>query len=89
MKSSGKPFGQKESLIVRIRRILQEYDKTACIFNEFLQNADDSGASEVKYLLDLRQQKCDNTFGEQFNALQGPALCVWNNQIFSENDIQG
>ena len=58
---------------------------------ELIQNADDAGATEVKFLFDSR----DNAFGTTslinvgLSRFQGPALYVYNNGLFTEQDWVG
>ena len=58
---------------------------------ELIQNADDAGATEVKFLFDSR----DNAFGTTslinvgLSKFQGPALYVYNNGLFTEQDWVG
>lgn len=85
----GRPFGQKEELSNRIRQILTGYDTEAHIFTEMIQNADDAGASEIRFIVDSRQLSRKNVFGKCYEMLQGPALCCWNNAIFTEADYKG
>lgn len=76
------PFGQREDLMARIRNILKHYCTETCIFKELIQNADDAKATEIKFILDIRQDNGNS-------KLRGPALCCWNNSIFSEEDLRG
>ena len=87
--SIGEPFGQKEELSNRIRRILKGYDTKAHIFTEMIQNADDAGASEIRFIIDSRQLSTSKIFDECYEPLQGPALCCWNNAIFTDADYKG
>jgi len=64
----------------------------ACIASqELIQNADDAGATEVKFLFDSR----DNAFGTSslvnvgLSKFQGPALYVYNNGLFKAQDWVG
>jgi hypothetical protein len=85
----GEPFGQKVELSNRIRQILKSYDTKAHVFTELVQNADDAGATEISFVVDWRQLGTKNLFGEGFEPLQGPALCCWNNAVFTEDDYKG
>ena len=87
--SIGEPFGQKEELSNRIRQILKGYDTKAHIFTEMIQNADDAGASEIRFIVDSRQLSTRKIFDECYERLQGPALCCWNNAIFTDADYKG
>lgn len=87
--STGIGFGQKERLTNRIRRILSGYPCDKEILKELLQNADDAGATEITFINDPRTHRAERVFDESWKALQGPALCVYNNKGFTEADIEG
>ncbi|XP_034059870.1 sacsin isoform X2 [Gymnodraco acuticeps] len=54
-----------------------------------IQNADDAEATEIHFVWDKRQHGTEKTFGKKWNKLQGPALCVFNNKVFSDDDLKG
>ncbi|XP_048734804.2 sacsin-like [Ostrea edulis] len=83
------PFGQKEELTNRITRILEQYPQSEGILKEMLQNADDARATDVMFIADLNEYGTEQTFDESWHPLQGPALLVYNNSYFTENDIAG
>nr|KAG5705529.1 hypothetical protein BaRGS_009182 [Batillaria attramentaria] len=61
---------------------------------EMIQNAEDAGASTVKILADARHfhQQFDQQTLRQYphlKYLKGPALCVYNDEVFSDNDWKG
>ncbi|CAH3193171.1 unnamed protein product [Porites evermanni] len=85
----GIPFGQKEKLTNRLRRLLQAYPCEKEILKELLQNADDAEATEICFIKDPRQHPVERVFEESWKPLQGPALCVYNNKPFTEVDIKG
>jgi len=58
------------------------------IFKELLQNADDAGATEVKFLIDWRQHPKSSLLADELQAWQGPALLAYNNSVFSDQDFQ-
>ena len=80
---------QHEKLTVRLKRILQSYPAEIQILYELLQNADDAGASEVKFILDERSHDNERVFGDAWKPLQGPALIVFNDAPFTEADLAG
>ncbi|XP_019737852.1 sacsin [Hippocampus comes] len=82
-------FEQKEHLTVRIKNIICAYPSKKDILKELIQNADDAEATEIHFVWDRRQHGTEKTFGEKWNMLQGPALCVFNNSLFSDTDLAG
>ena len=88
----GTDFGQHEDLCHRLESILTKYPADCSILNEFIQNADDAGASEIVFVLDKRSHPQKNllSHAEQWENLQStPALCIFNNKMFQEEDIKG
>ncbi|KFV46810.1 Sacsin, partial [Gavia stellata] len=84
------PFGAREDLPTRIKNILGEYPASARdLVIELLQNADDAGARLVHFVWDRREHPVDATFSETWNFLQGPALCIYNDSPFQQQDIEG
>lgn len=82
-------FEQQEQLTVRIRNIISAYPSKKDILKELIQNADDAEATEIHFVWDKRWHDVKETFGECWNQLQGPALCVFNNKVFSDADLKG
>ena len=80
--------GQHEDITQRIRHIVQDYETNIDIFKELIQNADDAGASEVKFLIDWRHHPTDTLFSKDLEVWQGPALIVYNNATFSDEDFE-
>ena len=88
----GLDYGQCEDLCDRLNGILREYHADTSIFKEFVQNADDAGASEVAFVLDQRKFKTEYLFSRERNwqKLQKmPSLLIFNNRKFSDEDIKG
>ncbi|XP_038061695.1 sacsin-like [Patiria miniata] len=81
--------GPHETTVNAIKRNLDMYKEGPGIFNELIQNADDAGATEVKFLLDWRENKhtAHNLLGEGMKSCHGPALWAHNDGIFSKDDI--
>ena len=86
---SSKRFGQRENLTSRIHNVLQDYPFDVTILKELLQNADDARATKMYVILDTRMHKCERVLSEHWKELQGPALLVWNDREFTEDDIEG
>lgn len=84
------PFGAHEDLPTRLKNILGEYSAAVRdMVTEMLQNADDAGATLVHFVWDRRQHPVRATFSENWNLLQGPALCIYNDKPFHQQDIEG
>ena len=90
----GTEYGQCEDLCDRLNSILRKYPHDESIFKEFIQNADDAGASEIAFILDHR--KFNTQDGGLFSSdpewkilRQCPSLLVYNNKAMSEDDIIG
>ncbi|XP_078348598.1 sacsin-like [Oculina patagonica] len=85
----GIPFGQREKLTNRLKRILTAYPCEKELLKELLQNADDAEATEICFIQDPRHHADEKVFEDSWKPLQGPALCVYNNSPFTEADIKG
>ena len=87
--SLGMSFGQFEKLTDRIKNILKSYPCDVGILKELVQNADDAKATEVQFIYDKRTLAHKRVLQNKANEVQGPALCVYNNKFFSEDDFKG
>ena len=85
----GVGFGQRELLTQRIKNILREYPFDVTVLKELLQNADDAKATKMYVILDQRQHGKESLPSSEWRDLQGPALLVWNDSLFSEEDLLG
>ena len=86
---AGVPFGQGEELTQRIRNILDTYTHDETVLKELLQNADDAKATKLYFILDERTHGTKRVFSDEWKDLQGPALLVWNDKGFTEDDMKG
>ncbi|XP_070554687.1 sacsin-like [Ptychodera flava] len=82
--------GPHETVINAIKRNLEIYKEGVGIFKELIQNADDAGASEVKFLIDQRsnQQVQERLLDPEMKHCHGPALWAYNNALFTDDDIK-
>ena len=83
-------WGQQESLTDRLRQLLEEYSDGFAIFKELIQNDDDAGANTVKILYDERQNEEFTTYllDGGMKHCQGPALWVYNDAVFTDQDLK-
>ena len=85
----GVPFGQREELTRRIQNILRDYPLDITLLKELLQNADDAKATKLHVIMDKRFHNATSVLSEEWQDLQGPAMLVWNDSVFSEKDLEG
>ncbi|XP_065181199.1 sacsin-like isoform X3 [Sycon ciliatum] len=81
-------YGQE--LTDRLAHILEDYPADETIVKELVQNADDAGAGSVKFVLDWRdwRQGTGALLNKEMREWQGPALLVYNDAVFNENDFR-
>ncbi|GMH07070.1 hypothetical protein Nepgr_008910 [Nepenthes gracilis] len=80
-------FGQKVDLTRRIREVLLNYPEGTTVLKELIQNADDAGATKVKFCLDRRVHGVDSLLSDKMAQWQGPALLAYNDAVFTEEDF--
>ena len=89
----GIDYGPHEEIVDRLNGILKKYPADMSIFREFIQNADDAQATEIVFVLDHRVNHPDSSLlsdAPEWKKLQSkPALCIYNNRPFSEEDVEG
>ena len=88
LKVKSKEYGQREPLTRRLHNIVTDYKDDIDVFKELIQNADDAGATEVKFLIDWRTHPKEYLFTKEMKHWQGPALCAYNNSVFSDEDFE-
>jgi len=75
----------EEDLVSRICDLIDGYSKNS-ILKEYLQNADDSGATELVVTFDKRiHTSLNNT---KFDVAKGTSLLLYNNASFDEKDFE-
>ncbi|KAJ7380186.1 hypothetical protein OS493_010897 [Desmophyllum pertusum] len=85
----GDEFGQEEKLTRRLSRLLEDYTDGFAVPKELVQNADDAGATEIRFLFDERTNEDAMTrlIDEGMRHCQGPALWVFNDAEFRDEDF--
>ena len=71
-------FGQRQRLTVQLNSLVRKYPRGVGIFKQFLQNADDGGASRVSMTFDKRSFAGSNLPHPKLSELLGPSLVVVN-----------
>ncbi|XP_022102271.1 sacsin-like [Acanthaster planci] len=78
--------------ITPVNAIKQNLDmyKNNDVFKELIQNADDAGATEVRFLFDWRsnEKTASALLSEGMKTCHGPALWAYNDARFSRHDIR-
>ena len=83
-------YGQSEPLTTRLKNLIKDYSDGLSVLKEFVQNADDAGATEVHFLIDERENLNARRLllDKKFSPCQGPAIVVYNNATFSDDDFR-
>ena len=80
-------IGPHQSITGRIKEALEDYDHDVDVLKEMVQNAEDAGASEIKFVIDWRNHPTEYLLTTEMDVWQGPALLVYNNAVFSDEDF--
>ena len=89
-------FGIEEEITDRIQTLVRELPVESLI-KELIQNAEDSGATEIVFILDEQDYSshnktlilCPTAYPNWKRLHSFPSLTVFNNKGFSEEDIKG
>ena len=84
---TGFAFSQTERLSRRLHGLIRGYPRGLGILKEFIQNADDAGATELRVVLDLRVHRSERLPDPRMAELLGPALLLYNNARFKKEDL--
>ncbi|KAK3107893.1 hypothetical protein FSP39_024562 [Pinctada imbricata] len=86
----GEEWGQSEPLTTRLKGLLEDYNDGFAIPKELVQNSDDAGATTVRFLYDERtnDEYMTGLIDEGMSECQGPALWVFNDACFTEDDFK-
>ena len=72
-----------------IREYIRSYPTGITLIKEFIQNADDAGATELAVVLDRRSHPTGAISDPRMKQLLGPSLLIFNNALFTEADHLG
>lgn len=89
MMTIGSKFGQHEPLTTRLHNLVRSYPKGLGIIKEFIQNADDAEADEIVFVIDEQHHHTSGLPDNMKWLHETPALLVFNNKPFSNQDIEG
>ena len=81
--------GPRQNLIARLQELVRLYPEGIGIIKELIQNADDAGARVIRFTFDWRTHSIDELPLATMTELMGPALLVYNDKVFSEQDFKG
>ncbi|RDL30678.1 Uncharacterized protein BP5553_10023 [Venustampulla echinocandica] len=78
---------QVQRLTTALKNICRDYPAGGTVLRELLQNADDAGATDVRFILDETTYPVDPLIDPNIGQYQGPALLAYNNAIFTDTDF--
>ncbi|MCW1886729.1 DUF3883 domain-containing protein [Luteolibacter flavescens] len=81
-------FGQKQPIHIAIRQLIHDYPQDEGILKELIQNADDGGASEIRFILDRRASLNLEGPLPDWSNFAGAALIVTNDRPFDDDDLE-
>jgi len=81
------PWLPQEDIVNQIRDALDDSNPSS-IFNEFLQNAEDAGATRCVFKLDEGPHKTERILCPEMAACQGPALIIYYDAEFTNEDFR-
>lgn len=89
LKGGGR-FGQTTPPLVEfLKDILRRYPEGGQILKELIQNAEDAGATEVKFMYDETEYGVESLWSPDMAQHQGTALYVYNDAVFTVEDWNG
>lgn len=82
-------WSQSEKLTNRLKTLLEGYADGFSVPKEMIQNADDAGASCVRFMYDERENLNfqNDLLYPSLKDCMGPAFWVYNDRVFSEEDL--
>ncbi|KAJ7995472.1 hypothetical protein DPEC_G00244910 [Dallia pectoralis] len=89
LKGGGR-FGQTTPPLVEfLKDILRRYPEGGQILKELIQNAEDAGATEVRFMYDETEYGVESLWSHDMAHYQGAALYVYNDALFTTEDWNG
>ncbi|XP_034150470.1 sacsin isoform X4 [Esox lucius] len=89
LKGGGR-FGQTTPPLVEfLKDILRRYPEGGQILKELIQNAEDAGATEVRFMYDETEYGVESLWSPDMAQYQGAALYVYNDAVFTTEDWNG
>ncbi|QSZ28753.1 hypothetical protein DSL72_003258 [Monilinia vaccinii-corymbosi] len=79
---------QVQSITNALKNICRDYPAGGAVLRELLQNADDAGASTVKFVLDDNFYETEPLLHPELAQYQGPALLAFNSAKFLDKDFE-
>ena len=79
---------QGENLNKHIDSVLEMYPFGTQVLMELIKDADVAGAKEIHFILDPRTHGNTRTFNENWKHVQGPALCMYDDAMFTKDDLE-
>ncbi|KAG4439308.1 hypothetical protein IFR05_005183 [Cadophora sp. M221] len=86
-----RPIGsnaQKQRLTTALKNICRDYPAGGTVIRELLQNADDAGATEARFVLDDKTHPTENLISPSLAQYQGPSILSFNNAVFLDKDFE-
>ncbi|KAH8819238.1 hypothetical protein F5884DRAFT_717530 [Xylogone sp. PMI_703] len=80
-------YHQVQRLTTALKNICRDYPAGGTVLRELLQNADDAGATAVKFVLDDNTYPTDPLIDPDLAQYQGPALLAYNDAQFRDEDF--
>eukprot|EP01125_Pyxidicula_operculata_P009975 TRINITY_DN3287_c0_g1_i12.p1 TRINITY_DN3287_c0_g1~~TRINITY_DN3287_c0_g1_i12.p1 ORF type:complete len:567 (-),score=63.98 TRINITY_DN3287_c0_g1_i12:1455-3155(-) len=80
-------YGKKQDLITGIQEILHNHADFK-LFSEFVQNAEDAGATKLKFIFDSSTYPTQTLLSPSMASYQGPSLIIYNNAPMTEEDFK-
>jgi sacsin len=81
-------FGQKQPIHIAIRSLIHDYPQDEGILKELIQNADDGGATSIRFILDRHIVSSTTGPVPGWDLFSSPSLVVTNSAPFAPDDIK-